>query len=390
MAPVQTKPSLHLPYAFILNPFCTSPCEGGHPPHLTPVVSFLLPATCIYFVQVLVATSGNNPAGTHRDVTQLRRVTAAYDAAASRHPELVVDVNRLLSSLPEYMCMPMNGTLEERAEAVISKAAALREAVVGNGGTFSIYSAGNSLVYHTSENLLQRVTAISELLRGVGLCWSDMPAGYWFETWDKVGLETLSANAAYLRTQFTSEELRDCVRSEPNILSWSALNFQKTLAAVAEALEMPVEVAIKGMAATKSSLKVMRVAPETVRGTKAAIVQLLGQEDALALCRRCPAVLQYTSEALLEKWQSLQCVTALRPEWRLEWLEWPQQPTRLLKALQQSVSTHRRLRFLAASQEGRAVLSINLKTGFRWLTMPHAQFGELCPGYKLWLVAEIA
>ena len=164
-------------------------------------------------------------AGTCRDVANLRRVTAAYDTAATRHPELDVDVNRLLSSADEYMDVPAAGTVEERAAsvmerasavqaaiaaarhpeldvevsrllslekeymdvpaarnvdelatAVIERASALQAAIAGN----IIYAIGQDLLYRSSEDLCERVHRITGVLHDLGLRWSDMPAYCWF------------------------------------------------------------------------------------------------------------------------------------------------------------------------------------------------------------------
>lgn len=201
-------------------------------------------------------------------------------------------------------------------------------------------------------------------------------------------MAVLSANARNLRILFSVEELPVCLQSCPSIMSTSLSNFNASFSALAEALEIAEDAAPAVLAAQKCRSSVMWVAPETIRDSKAALVRFLGQEKALHVCRGSPTILRYSGERLSAKWQSLQSLIALRPEWHLEWQEWPQHPPSFLSAMRQSTSMHQRLRFLATSQEGQAVLSTSPKSAITWLTMPHVRFDDMCPGHQLWLLAD--
>lgn len=136
---------------------------------------FLIISSSAMKVQLNPSHSCTGPA---RDVVHLRRVTAAYDASSSRHPELNVDVERLLSTHRQYLSDPAHESVEERAEAAVNSAVALTEAFAGVGATFNIYHAGNAILYRTPEELVQHVGGITELLRSMGLGWHNMP-GAW-------------------------------------------------------------------------------------------------------------------------------------------------------------------------------------------------------------------
>lgn len=149
-------------------------------------------------------------AGACRDVPNLRRMTAAYDAAARRHPELTVNVNQLLNSARQFLKVPVYGTVEQRAELVMDRAVALQEAFARIGVSFSIVQAGDALLCRSSEELVQQVGRIEELLHGMGMLWSDMFDGTvpCASKWLLTLSETLSANAAALQTVFSPKQVR--------------------------------------------------------------------------------------------------------------------------------------------------------------------------------------
>ena len=72
-----------------------------------------------------------------------------------------MDVNHLLSTLRDYWRKPVMASPVERAEAVMVGAAALKRAIMEEGGTLVIYSVGEVLLYHTSEELAQHVASRS-------------------------------------------------------------------------------------------------------------------------------------------------------------------------------------------------------------------------------------
>lgn len=111
----------------------------------------------------------------------------------------------------------------------MERAVTVQEAFTRMGASFSIVYAGQALLNIPSEELVQQVGCIKELLRGVGMLWSDMPAGNWYGEWLYTDVGSLSANAAELQTVFSPEQVHLIVRHQPNLLLYSKLPRQKTL-----------------------------------------------------------------------------------------------------------------------------------------------------------------
>lgn len=226
------------------------------------------------------------------------------------------------------------------------------------GARFSIVHAGVALLHRSSEELVQQVGLIEELLLGMEMLWSDMPTstGHWYCRWLRTDFQTLSANADVLQTVFPPKTLRFILRAQPNLLhhseSWWSVplleRLQTTVTAVAETLRVPSDDAAATAARFPSLL---RVKPETIRGTMAALLGIPELEPvALALCRRYPQTLARDPLECVKKWQSLQHLTAQVPGWHLEWQRWPQQLSVLTRMFDVSLKHHQRLGFLLDSR----------------------------------------
>lgn len=168
-------------------------------------------------------------------------------------------------------------------------------------------------------------------------------------------------------------------RVHPEIVCYKPSRVQQSLLTLAEVLEMSADETAAKVADTSSS--VLRSAPETIRGTMAALHGIPELASvALHVCRQRPAILSYRADTTTAKWQSLRRITALRPEWLCEWGDLPQQPGKLLFFLSTSLQNHQRLPFLA-DLEGHEGL-VRSKPGLRWLTMPGKMFKWHFPGFQ--------
>lgn len=272
-----------------------------------------------------------------------------------------------------------------------SKAVALQGAFTRTGANFSIIPAGMAFLIKSSEELVQRVGCIEELLLGMGMLCSDMSiTGHWYGKWLYTDLETLPTNAAILQSVFSPEEVRLIVRAQPNMLYHSECRRQKSLlerlqasfAAVAESLEMPASDAAETAARFPNLL---RVKPETIRGTVAVLLRIPELVlVALALGREYPQILARNPLEIAKKWQSLRHLTAQHPEWHFEWQQWPKQLATLHNVLTFPLRHHQRLNFLSDSRFCGKELARSRKAS-SWLGMPDSRFKKLCPNYQQWL-----
>ena len=157
---------------------------------------------------------------------------------------------------------------------------------------------------------------------------------------------------------------------------------QASITAVAETLEITADEA----AATAARLpSLLRVKPETIRGTLAALLRIPELEPvALALCRQNPNTLFRDPLKIVTKWESLQYLTAQQPEWHLEWRRWPQQLGVVNNLFSYSLRSHQRLSYLSDSCNCGKGLAGSRRAN-SWLQMPASRFEKLCPGYQQWL-----
>lgn len=115
------------------------------------------------------------------------------------------------------------------------------------------------------------------------------------------------------------------------------------------------------------------------RDTKAALVRTPELEPGvLDLCRRYPDFLGNRAAMITANRESLRRATDQRPEWRLGWRRWPQQPSALYNVLTRPIlrmmDGHQRLHFLTDSQEGHKVPVRSPKSAFSWLKMENNSF----------------
>lgn len=158
---------------------------------------------------------------------------------------------------------------------------------------------------------------------------------------------------------------------------------QASITAVAETLEITADEA----AATAARLpSLLRVKPETIRGTLAALLRIPELElVALALCKKNPLLVSYRGDSLTEKWDSLGRATEQQPRWCHEFQELPRQLGEVFSTFEVALKHHQRLTYLTESQESNAVMAGDPKAMFTWLRIGAINFEEFCPDYKAWL-----
>ena len=322
-------------------------------------------------------------AGTSNNVPGLRRLTAAFDTAARRHPHLALDTNRLLSTTPSFTSIIDDDAVEERAEAFMRNAETLRHVLLGRSNAFSLYSCSPSLLHLPRDKLIERAEFLSELLLSVGLTWGDMSMHSWFGALISQEPEVLRSNVEKLTVQFSAEALPRMVKSFPFVVGLSPMHIEGSIQALAEALAVPRKDAV---GAIIRHANILRVAPSTVTNAVATFASIpeLGAAVAVQLCVQYPNVALRKSTVILEKWQLLREGTALKAEWRDEFINWPSNIARLANVIKLPNASHQRLHFLADREECSESL-VDSRGAYTWLRKPGADFDDLCPRYQEWL-----
>ena len=195
--------------------------------------------------------------------------------------------------------------------------------------------------------------------------------------------EVLEANTANLVEVIPADTLSRMVKVYPTIVCTRAEQVEGINLALTTALGVPRE-AVLALVVRHPGL--LRAAPSTLTGAIAtlACIPELGPAVALELTMQYPSVAGLDSNSISVMWQSLRHITAMRPEWRAEFMQWPGNIVRLANILILPLTSHRPLRYLAASQDCSKAL-VAFSGAYTWLNKDITLFDGLCPGYREWL-----